>query len=623
MAQCACRGALGRNGGKAFGDSPSDWGPGALVQAAFNYFLSKSGTGAHGLSVGGGVRADGGRGAIRTLRCRICFRYGLGLGGSPARNPNQLGLESVELDGDFLNLGNFLGPERKRLGPRVIRNVIFSGVRLFVVAPLPLFIVPFFLKKLGAAGYGTWAIFLAISGITSLADLGLVTTLSKHVAEFYALKDFRALNRLLNTGFALYFAIGSLVAGILWAGSSLLISALFRGSSVPKGELRVLWRYLLLLIVANILTLLFTSFVLGLQRMDLSTGMATLNVLASAGLSVLFLSRGWGLRGILIGYSVAAWLTLCIHVYVLHRLLPEVEVNTGDCKWDFAKEIFGFSVKTYATQVAVVIHNQIEKIYLARFVGVVPVGWYDIASDLAVKLRGVPGFVLAPIMPAASELNAHGDESKLSDLYYRAHKYLALIGIPFVAYVIFIAKRFVELWVGPGLKIVAIPLSILLAINFINLMTGPGLFILWGKGRLQPGLYSAFLGMTLNLSLSFFLIRAYGFSGAVLGTSLSLGIASIFFLYLFQRETSRSFFGILRSAYLKPIACSVALIVLLWLFVRPRESSWFGLAIYGFLFGAAYLVMLAFSSFFDSFDAAILKGFLPAFRMNRRVAPGA
>jgi O-antigen/teichoic acid export membrane protein len=516
-------------------------------------------------------------------------------------------------------LQDYLKPERMPLGAKITRNAIFNGARLLLLAPLPFIVIPFFLKKLGTSGYGTWAVFLAVSGVTSLADLGLVTTLSKHVAEFYALKNFPSLSRFISTGFILYLAVACLLAGILWASSPLLLPALFRTSSVPIAELRMLWRYLILLVFANTLTLLFSSVVIGLQRMDLSTGISSVNLLVSAGLSVLFLNFDWGLRGILYAYVIAAWITSFSYFYVVHRLLPEIRLDLLNCRWTVAKEILSFSVKTYVTQVAVVIHNQTEKIYLAHFVGVVPVGWYDVSSDLALKLRGIPSLVLAPLMPAASELHALSDKAKLAHLYYRAHKYLAFIGVPLVVYVIFVARRFVELWVGPSLSIIAVPLSVLLVVNFINLTTGPGLTILVGGGKLRPGLYSAVLGVILNLTLSLFLIRAYGFQGAVIGTSLSLVIASGFFLYLFRRETGGSFPKVIRGAYLKPIVCSFAIVAVLWILTHSQQSSWTKLLLDGIIFGVIYLVLLLVFQFFDDFDLAIAERFLPISRIVRRM----
>jgi O-antigen/teichoic acid export membrane protein len=518
---------------------------------------------------------------------------------------------------------SFFRPEKIPLGVKVTRNVIYSGVRLFLLAPLPFLVIPFFLKKLGTSGYGTWAVFMAVSGVTSLADLGLVTTLSKHVAEFYTLKDFGALGRLMSTGLVLYLGIACLLSVTLWVSSPLLIAVLFRGSPVSTPELVSLWHSLILLMFANILTMMFSSVVIGLQRMDLSTGISSLNLLSSAGLSVLFLSWGWGLRGMVYGYVLAGWITLLAFIYAMRRLLPEIRLSLLACRWSVAKEILSFSVKTYVTQVAVVIHNQIEKIYLARFTGVVFVGWYDISSDLALKLRGIPSLVLAPIMPAASELHALSDRGRLAHLYYRTHKYLALLGVPLVVYIVFVSRDFVELWVGPSLSVIAIPLSILLIVNFINLTSGPGLLILVGGGKLRPGLYSAVLGIVLNVTLSLFLIRAYGFQGAVIGTSLSLTIASGFFLYLFHRETGGAFPKVIRTAYLKPIGCSLAVVAVLWTLTHSERSAWSKLVINGIGFGVAYFVLLLLLQFFDSSDLAMVERFVPIPRIARRIIPDA
>jgi O-antigen/teichoic acid export membrane protein len=217
------------------------------------------------------------------------------------------------------------------LSAKVTRNVVYNGARLFLLAPLPFVMVPFLLKKLGTSGYGTWAVFLAISSTTSLADIGLVTTLSKYVAEYFALRDFRALSQLMTTGLILYLVISCLFAGILWTSSPLLLPALFHGSPAPIGDLRVLWHYLILLVVANVMTLPFSSVVIGLQRMDLSTAIGSLNVLSSAGLSVVLLSRNLGLRGILCAYALVAWISLFAYIYTLRRLLSEVKLDSSAC----------------------------------------------------------------------------------------------------------------------------------------------------------------------------------------------------------------------------------------------------------------------------------------------------
>ena len=285
----------------------------------------------------------------------------------------------------------------------------------------------------------------------------------------------------------------------------MLVERIFRGSAVPSAELTSLLRLFLIVIAANVLTQLFASVTTGLQRLDLTNVLSAVNVLLSAIFGGFLLVQGWGLRGLVYGYTASAILTIVIYLVVVKRLLPEVALNPLRFDSTEARKMFGYSLRLYVTQAAVAIHNQIEKVFLATLVGVVAAGWYDIASDVALKVRGSIGVILSPVLPAASELNALGDEARLKELHYRAHKYLAVCGVPFVAFVVAVSRRFVELWVGPNLVMIAFPLSVLVVVNFLNLVTGPGFLRLAGKGDLKPGIQSAMVGMVLNVVLSLIL----------------------------------------------------------------------------------------------------------------------
>ncbi len=67
----------------------------------------------------------------------------------------------------------FLAPEQKPVSAKIIRNVVFSGLRVVLVWPVPFLLIPFILGNVGISTYGTWAVFLAVISLTSLADMGL------------------------------------------------------------------------------------------------------------------------------------------------------------------------------------------------------------------------------------------------------------------------------------------------------------------------------------------------------------------------------------------------------------------------------------------------------------------
>jgi len=504
----------------------------------------------------------------------------------------------------------------------MIRNVLFGGLRYFVVTPIPFVMTPFILHKIGVSGYGTWAVFLALNGLTSLADLGLVGTLSKFVAEYYARRDFQALSRLMNSGLALFLLLDVLITGALWAATPLLTGMVFRGSSVPKADLVIMFRSFQVVIAANILNQLFGSVTGGLQRLDLLHMLGAANVIMNAAFAAFFLLKGAGLRGLINGYVVAAVITTIANYVLVRRLLPEIGLNPFQFDRNEARKMFGYSLRLYFTQAAVVVHNQIEKFLLATLVSVAAVGWYDIASDIALKIRGVISLILTPVMAAASELDALGDELRLQELYYRAHKYLAIIGVPAVFYVAAISNRFVELWLGPNMKMIAWPLSVLLAVNFFNLASGPGFLILSGRGNLRPGIQSAIVGIVSNVVLSTVLIYKFGFAGAVMGTAGALVIASTFYIIAFHRIAHYSLTRVLRVAYLKPILCSALSLAVIRIAHPINTLSWFGLVVMGVTFALFFAVAILLSGFFDDYDWNRIEGLLPLMRHARRTILG-
>jgi O-antigen/teichoic acid export membrane protein len=507
------------------------------------------------------------------------------------------------------------------LSTKIIRNVFSSGIRVFLLIPVPFVMTPLILHKVGSAGYGTWAILVALNNLTSLADLGMVGAVSKYVAEYYAHRDFRSLNRLLTTGLAIFSALAIGMGLLIWCGSPLIVQHLFRGSPLRMPELVALVRTFVLVIGANVLTMLLSSVTSGLQRLDISNWISTINVLGAALVGGTLLLRGWGLRGLVIGQVCSAILTLALYIVAVKRLVPQTVLDTRNIDLAEAKKMLNFSLRLYITQAAVAVHNQLEKFLLAWFAGVAAAGWYDIASDLVLKLRGMIGLVLGPVLPAASELDARSDQQRLADLYFRAQKYLAFFGFPLVFYISVVSSKFVELWVGPKLAFIAMPLAVLIWVNLYNLLTGPGFLIFAGRGILKPGTRSALVGLGMNVFLSVPLIYRFGFPGAVVGTSVSLVVASTLFLYLFHSYTEYSFRRLLRGAYMKPFATAAAFALPLWLVLRASSPSWSLLIVLGTVFVALYLISLFLNSFLDEYEWGKIEGLIPAVRHFRRVIP--
>jgi O-antigen/teichoic acid export membrane protein len=518
--------------------------------------------------------------------------------------------------------GRLLAPEEKSTASKVIRNVVFSALRAVFAWPIPFLLIPFILAKIGTRGYGTWAVFLTIIGFTSLSDFGLGGTLTKYVAQHYATGDLEALKRLLDTGLMLYLVLACLAACLLGAGAHWLVPLFFRGDTgLSLHALISLWYWLVGVVAVNVVVVPFYSVITGLQRMDLSNILSSFNSLAFALLAVFFLCRNTGVNGLLYASVINAFLTLVLAVSIVRRILPGVRLNPVSFDRSEMGHLFAFSLQIYVTQTGTVILNQIEKVYLAWFAGVVAVGWYNIAAEVAMRVRRIPELLLGPVMAAASELHAQGDEKRLEELYYRSHKYLAFVGAPIVAYAATVSKRLVSVWIGPGLSMIAAPLAVLVLVHCLSLTVGPGWLILVGQGNLKPGVYAAALTVLVNITVSFVLIRSYGFSGAVIGTTLATVAGVVCLFYLFNRRCpayrGRSILG----AYLKPVVCASILTACIVAFCPLSRMNWVGLVLAALVFGSLYLLALTGARFFDRFDLVTAENLFPPLRALTRIIP--
>jgi len=512
--------------------------------------------------------------------------------------------------------------ERRPLGLQIVQNVVFSAFRKLVIGPIYLLLVPFILHRVGAVGYGTWSIFGSVIGLGWLLDMGIGPSVTKHVAESRGRGDSSQIRRLLNTSCALYLLITMVSVCALWAFSGVIIHQLFRGQEAPPiSDLRALWVLVLPIIAVDLLSKPFMAVITGCQRMDLGNVLLFCGSACNAVLIVVFLCAGGKLRGLLFAALLSALLSLLITIVMVRRLFPSITPNPFACDIPTLRMLCSFSLGLYAGNLMTTVQSQVEKLYLARLVGVVPVGWYSMASEAASKVRRMPDLLLGPVMAATSELDAANERSKVAELYYRAHKYLAVTAVPLVIFAVVSAKLLVSLWLGAELSFVAIPFALLVVGNFFPQVGAPTYFVLVGRGILRPTVYTASLAAVLNVVLSFVFIKRWGFLGAVWGTIVPMVTSTVYFFVASRPYFESSFREMLRRAYLTPFLCSLAASVGMYAASDLKLRLWLHLVVAFTIYGAVYLTGLGLTRFFDEFDFDKAEGYVSFLRVVRRVMP--
>ncbi len=453
---------------------------------------------------------------------------------------------------------------------RIVRNVVFNLLRGGILFPLELILIPFVLHRIGVAGFGIWALLRVFIGYGNIFDLGISMALEKFTAEHLAGKEYDSLNRLLNISFLAYLAISLFLFLAVVLLREWIVSAFFGEGLKAFGSLPFILLFSAGTFGVSLLFSPFTSLLNGMQRIDLTNTISTASALLNF-VGILFvLSLGFGLEGLIVvngGVVVAAGLGSFL---VARRNLPEVRLNPFGPFLNFRQflKIVFYSLSIQTTRLAGLLHLHLDKFFLSYLIGLQYVTYYEIASRFVERLRFLPQMLIQPIMVAISDLHMRGRQSEIDKIYFQSLRYMILLSLPVFVFSGFFINPIIKLWLGGSYPLTVRALRILIAAHFINLLTGPGFLALMGIGWVRYGVISATAGGILNIVLSYVLIIAIGYNGALLATFLAMVLPSVGFIIAFHRFRRLPLDVAFLAVILKPMVVSFLAAALVFVAVQ-------------------------------------------------------
>jgi len=428
----------------------------------------------------------------------------------------------------------------------IVRNAVFNVLAFLLNLTVSIVLIPVMLQHLGVAGFGVWALVRAFVGYAALGDLGLTSAVTKYIAEYSAMQRADEMGKVLKSAFVLYLVImvAILVGAFLLKGP--IINIFFAGGGVPPDEVTFVLYGSLIIFAVNTVFSIVPNALSGLQRMDLTNSVIAVHTLINGAGMYAAVVSGWGLRGIVWANALAAAAGLLMNSFLFVRHLPfpamlKARITRGDLR-----SLFAFSKNVFVVSLASSIHQHLDKLLLSSFLTIRTVAAYEVGSRVVQQVRQIPVLMLTPLLPAASEFQAQEQADRVKELYLRALKYLVVLTVPMLGCLGLFASDVMEVWIGESDPLIVPTLQILLISNFINVLTGPGFFIAIGIGSARIPMYSALVGLSLNIVLSVVLLQWFGYFGAVFGSFGALTLASIYFLVMVHRRLEVAWRSVLR-----------------------------------------------------------------------------
>lgn len=513
------------------------------------------------------------------------------------------------------------------VGRTITRNTAFNAAGRMWEALINLLLTAYIVPKIGLPAYGTWALVGLFTSYFTLLDFGLGSGFSKYIAQHAATRGTRAVSAVVSTGFFFYLALGAVMVAAGWPCIDGLIrlvaffypKALESANAATLADVRFLLRWGLVLYAASTPVAALSAVQTGLQRMGVTNAISVAASLVKVAATVALLETGHGVRGLLLANAAVLGFFAVACAAAAFRLAPYLRVSPSRVTRRAFRDLFSFGWRTQVAKLSNLILFQTDKaVVLAAFGALGLVGVYRIGEELAGKMRQAPALMLSAIIPAASDLDARGDDDRLRRLYVLSSKYVAAVTVPLVAFMAGAAGPLLRTWMGDidGLDTAAWVLRILVVGYLANVIPGAGVSVALGKGRPDVQMKAGLVATVANIAFTLALLLAVGFYGIPLGTAAAMALSCAWFLRAMGPVSGVGAVELMRASLLWPALASLPGMAVC------IAGGVFGAGLHGRLpnaaltaacaaaFGASYLALIRYTPFLDSYDAHFLANML-------------
>lgn len=460
--------------------------------------------------------------------------------------------------------------------PLVRHNIIANYSGRIWTSLLSLAFVPLYIKLMGVEVYGLLGIFMSLSVLLALLDMGLSATLSRELSRLSTMDDSAQESRnLVRTFEVVYWGTG-VVIGIAVVLLAPLIARYWINTGEVSGETV---KYALMIMGMSIAFQwpggIYSGGLMGLQRQ------VVLNVIRS--LMVTLQHVGALLILLLISPTILAFFfwqsfvglltTIALGVWVWRslpesRLVAKFERFLLVKNWRFATGMTGISLVS-------ILLTQLDKIILSKMLPLEAFGYYMLAFNVANSLNNFVIPIYSALFPKFTQLVASGDMNGLASLYHKGTRLLSALMIPVAITVIFFSNEILALWLNdPFVSENTQPILVLLMIGTaINAIMVMPFALQLAHGWTRFSIYKNLIASALLVPLLLVLVDRYkGIGAATVWLILNLGYLTIEVPIMHRRLLKAEMRNWYQRDIIQPLLL-VTLVVLCFYMTLPNNAS--------------------------------------------------
>ncbi|MDI9432764.1 MAG: hypothetical protein QM570_13700 [Planctomycetota bacterium] len=390
------------------------------------------------------------------------------------------------------------------------RNLILQILSFVTHIAVGIVLTPYLVRHLGRAAYGLIPIAGVMTQYVSIITHSVSSATGRFLTIALQRNDIDDANRVLNTAFFSYVALGLIQVPVF----GLIIYYANSIFTIPPE----LYRDAIILLICSAITFLIglIAGVFGVpiyanNRLDISR---TIDVAAQiariVGIVILFVLFGPALR--YVGYVslVIGVSTTTVTVLIGKRLVPALKLNIHAYDWSQLRQIMGMGGWLLVNYIGFLFFLKMDIWICNRFISAEAAGEYAAVLQWSGLIRQAGMLLSGVIGPMIMIYYARGEVHRLIRLAQVSVRVLCLLlAIPISILCVF-SSSILTLWLGESFASLSPLMVIMLCHLTINVGLHPATYIQGALNRVKvPALVTCGMGV-LNLALAISLVKLFG-----------------------------------------------------------------------------------------------------------------
>jgi len=449
-------------------------------------------------------------------------------------------------------------------GRRFLRNVLWNWLGTVISLFIGFVLSPYLILKLGADGYGVWAITFSLVEYYWFFDLGFRSATVKFVAHHSALGDRAGVRTVISTS----LIYSSLAAAVVF-GSVILVAKHIGGFFQIPPALKGNFETLLILITLNwCLGLVFNVFnacLEAVQHFEYSTKASIVSAAIRAVGWTIALSLGYKLIAIGLVTVVSQIAGYIVNYAFFRRVFPGQRVSIRESSLTRLHQMARYGVHTFVMTVSTQVLNQGPPLLIGHFQPAAFVGFFNLPVRLlqyTVELVGRIGIVTNT---NAAELAARRRSEDLSTLAVLTNRYCLAIFMPLAIVLWTHGRRLLTFWVGASFANRSAAVLPILTAGYVIGIVGQfsAGMLLQGLGKHQRYARSLLVESIVALPLLAIAIPRWGIVGAAwISASLMVLNRGVAASWLVSKTVGIPFAKYVRNVYGAPLLAMLPVLAL-------------------------------------------------------------